>query len=92
MASAIKSATYLQQNSKSLKEVKEAISNHNRVIERNTAELKKLNDHNTEIKEDDAKKLKTALKKLETQIQWVKNEEPAIKADAEHILKRLDIL
>lgn len=91
MSGSIKSSTYLEMHSRSLNAVKETLELHNKVLERNTKELKKLNVQADELKIKEKKMLKTALTKLETEIQWVKSEEPAINTDTEHLLKKLNI-
>jgi predicted nuclease with TOPRIM domain len=78
--------------SKSLKELESEFKTHREVVDKNNKELASLNHAVEKAKEADVKLKAKKLEDLQNEIQWVKNDEPAIKVNPEHMLKKLDIL
>jgi predicted nucleic acid-binding Zn-ribbon protein len=92
MSRYIKSTSDTRDLSKSLKDLQTEFSTHRNVVEKNNKELSKVNAQIELSTEKEIKLLHEKISKLQTQTQWVKNDEPALKVDSQHMLKKLDIL
>ncbi|MBT4791197.1 MAG: hypothetical protein HON90_06470 [Halobacteriovoraceae bacterium] len=92
MSSTIKSVSTTRELSKNLQELQKEFKNYQSVVKKNTKELVKINDEVESNKLKEIKLLEEQIHKLETQTQWVQNDEPAIKVSNQHMLKKLDIL
>ena len=88
----VKSISDTRKLNKSLNDLKEEFSYHRLAIEKNSKELSKVNEVAEVERQKEIKQLAEKLKKWETQTQWVKNNEPAVNIDSNHMLKKLDIL
>lgn len=88
----VKSISDTRELSKSLKDLEMEFKAHKNVIKKNSLELAKVN-HQVEVaKEKEIQALAKKIEKIQNSIQWVENEEPAVKVNSEHMLKKLDIL
>lgn len=88
----VKSISDTTKLNKSLKDLQEEFSYHKEAIKRNNKELQKINDQIQKENEKEIKRLTEKLRSLESETQWVKNSEPALKIDSNNMLKKLDIL
>lgn len=88
----VSSISNTKELSQSLRDLEKELGNHRSVIDKNSRELAKVNAEVEAQKLKEIKKLQEKIRNLETQTNWVKNEEPALKINQEHMLKKLDIL
>ncbi|MDP7319955.1 MAG: hypothetical protein QF441_05070 [Bacteriovoracaceae bacterium] len=92
MAKYVKSSTDNSRLIKSLKELEQQNQYQKKLIENNNKQLEKLNMAIADNKALDLAKYKKSMEKVQEGIQWVENDPPALKLDAKHLLKKLDIL
>ena len=88
----VKSITDTRELNQSVQELQKELKVYKNVVKRNSKELAKINAEVEASNQREIKILNEKLKKLETETQWIKNSEPALKVDSQHMLKKLDIL
>ena len=92
MSRYIKSGQDSRELRKTIDDLKTNFKSHKNSVDKNTKELSKINDEIKLNKEEEVKLLSERIRKLETQTQWIENDEPALEIDSQDMLKRLDIL
>lgn len=92
MPSSIRSSTSTKKLSKNLEDLKIEFKNYQNVIKKNTHELSKINQEIEINKLKEIQLLQERINNLSSETRLVKNDEPALKIDRQHMLKRLDIL
>lgn len=92
MSRYIKSVPETTRLADGLKDLSEELKSYKMSVEKNGRELTKINERAEEQKVLEIKKLQEKIKKLETQTQWAKSSEPALKTDSDYLMKKLDIL
>lgn len=88
----VKSISDTKKLNTSIQELQKQFELHKNVVRKNTKELEKANLVVAAEKEKEIIALEKKLNSLQSDIQWVKNEEPAVKLNSEDMLKKLDIL
>lgn len=92
MSRYVKSISDTAKLTKSLNELKDRFSYHQKVVEKNNKELQKINNEFDEMRQKEIQELEEKMKKLENQSRWVQESEPAVKVTDEYLLKKLNIL
>ena len=92
MSRYVKSVSDTAKLTKSLNELKDRFSYHQKVDEKNNKELQKINNEFDEMRQKEIQELEEKMKKLENQSRWVQESEPAVKVTDEYLLKKLNIL
>lgn len=92
MSRYVKSVSDTAKLTKSLNELKDRFSYHQKVVEKNNKELQKINNEFDEMRQKEIQELEEKMKKLENQSRWVQESEPAVKVTDEYLLKKLNIL
>jgi predicted nucleic acid-binding Zn-ribbon protein len=88
----VKSISDTRDLSKSLRDLELEFKTHRSVVEKNNKEIEKINGQVDKVKEKERIAKAEELDDLQSSIQWVKNDEPAVKINPEHMLKKLNIL